>query len=54
MAGDATDNAFTIDWRCGTTEAGATVNMNAVYLIEQSPEPDRYTVNILFDLATDI
>lgn len=48
-AGEASDNDFTISWRVGTAEG----TMNAAYLIEQSPEPDRYTVNVLFDLATD-
>jgi hypothetical protein len=52
-AGDAADNSFTLNWRCGTTEAGAIVPMNAVALINQSPSPapDRYVVNVLFELA---
>jgi len=52
-AGDATDNSFTLNWRCGTAEQGAIVPMNAVKLIDQSPSPtpDRYVVNVLFDLA---
>lgn len=51
-AGDETDNDFTFVWRCGTTEAGAVVPMNAQYLIDQdpSPTPDRYVVNVLFEL----
>jgi hypothetical protein len=52
-AGDADDNSFTLNWRCGTAEAGAVHPMNAVKLIDQnpSPVPDRYAVNVLFDLA---
>jgi len=54
-AGDASDNSFTLNWRCGTAEAGATNPMNTVKLIDQqpSPAPDRYIVNVLFDLAID-
>ena len=54
-AGDAADNAFTLNWRCGTAEQGTVVPMNAVKLIDQnpSPAPDRYVVNVLFDLAID-
>jgi hypothetical protein len=54
-AGDAADNSFTLEWRCGTAEAGAVVPMNTVKLIDQnpSPAPDRYVVNVLFDLAID-
>lgn len=54
-AGDAADNSFTINWRCGTTETGGTVPMNAVSLINQSPSPapDRYVVNVLFELEID-
>jgi hypothetical protein len=54
-AGDAADNSFTINWRCGTAEAGAVAPMNAVKLIDQtpSPAPDRYVVNVLFDLLVD-
>jgi hypothetical protein len=53
-AGDATDNAFTLAWRCGTTE-GTTTPMNAAALIDQqpSPTPDRYVVNVIFELAID-
>lgn len=53
-AGDAADNSFTLNWRCGTTETGL-VPMNSVPLIDQtiSPTPDRYVVNVLFDLAID-
>lgn len=53
-AGDAADNSFTLNWRCGTAEdAGAVNPMNAVKLIDQnpSPAPDRYVVNVLFELA---
>jgi hypothetical protein len=54
-AGDASDNSFTLNWRCGTAEAGAANPMNLVRLIDQSPSPapDRYIVNVLFDLAID-
>ena len=53
-AGDATDNSFTLVWRCGTSE-GTTTPMNAVALIDQqpSPTPDRYVVNVIFELAID-
>jgi hypothetical protein len=53
-AGDATDNSFTLVWRCGTME-GTTTPMNTVALIDQqpSPEPDRYVVNVIFELAVD-
>jgi len=52
-AGDAADNIFTLNWRCGTAEQGAVVQMNPVKLIDQnpSPAPDRYVVNVLFELA---
>lgn len=54
-AGDAADNSFTLNWRCGTAEAGAIVPMNPDKLIDQnpSPAPDRYVVNVLFELAID-
>jgi len=55
-AGDATDNAFSILWRCGTTEVGAApVTMAAESLLDQepSPTPDRYVTNVLFELAVD-
>lgn len=54
-AGDAADNAFTIVWRCGTTEVGSVVSMNADALITQdpSPAPDRYVTNVLFDLGIE-
>jgi hypothetical protein len=46
-AGDEADNDFTITWRCGTAEG----DMNAVSLIEQTAvDPDRYVVNVLFEL----
>lgn len=53
-AGDAADNLFTLNWRCGTAETGAVVPMNAVKLIDQSPSPvaDRYVANVLFELAS--
>lgn len=49
-AGDATDNSFTMTWRCGTAEAGPTTPMNTVKLIEQGLPPDRYVTNVLFNL----
>ena len=55
-AGDETDNAFQLVWRCGTVEAqGGTTPMNPQNLIDQqpSPTPDRYVVNVLFDLSID-
>jgi len=54
-AGDAADNSFTRNWRCGTVEVDPTTPMNALPLIEQtpSPAPDRYVVNVLFDLSID-
>ncbi len=57
-AGDATDNDFTILWRCGTTEAGnGNLNvapMNAVSLLNQGNiNPDRYITNVVFELARD-
>mgnify|MGYP004701827987 CR=1 FL=1 len=56
-AGDAADNSFTLEWRCGTAEGGTTIPapMNQVKIIDQSPSPapDRYVVNVLFDLAID-
>lgn len=49
-AGDATDNAFQITWRCGTAEG----DMNGTSLLQQdpSPTPDRYITNVLFELAS--
>jgi hypothetical protein len=50
-AGDATDNAFTMTWRCGTAEAAlGTTPMNQVKLIEQGITPDRFVTNVLFNL----
>ena len=50
-AGDATDNAFTMTWRCGTAEGtGLTTPMNQVNLIEQGITPDRFVTNVLFNL----
>jgi len=46
-AGDEADNDFTIQWRCGTAEG----DMNQVSLLEQTGiDPDRYVVNVLFEL----
>jgi len=55
-AGDELDNSFTLNWRAGTAEKNTVVpanSMNAVKIIDQnpSPAPDRYVVNVLFDLA---
>ena len=54
-AGDIADNSFTLNWRCGTVEVAPTTPMNAVAIIDQtpSPAPDRYVVNVLFDLSID-
>jgi hypothetical protein len=55
-AGDATDNSFTLVWRCGTGEDANTVApMATEALIDQSPspDPDRYVANVLFELAVD-
>lgn len=50
-AGDATDNSFTMTWRCGTAEGtGLTTPMNQTALIEQGLTPDRYVTNVLFNL----
>jgi hypothetical protein len=55
-AGDGTDNAFQIVWRCGTgpVEAGAApVPMVSTSLLDQdpSPAPDRYVANVIFELG---
>jgi len=54
-AGDATENAFSILWRCGTTEDAGVTPMNSVSLLNQqpSPTPDRYVTNVIFELAVD-
>ncbi|HBF88475.1 MAG TPA: hypothetical protein DDX39_07530 [Bacteroidales bacterium] len=63
-AGDASENSFELLWRCGTTEAGNVaapgpynldvVPMNAASLLNQGDiNPDRYVVNVVFELATD-
>lgn len=55
-AGDATENSFSLLWRCGTTEVGtAPITMAAESLLNQqpSPTPDRYVTNVLFELAVD-
>ena len=54
-AGDIADNAFTLNWRCGTFEVFPTTPMNLLPIIDQtpSPAPDRYVVNVLFDLSID-
>jgi len=46
--GTITDNAFTIQWRVGTTEGGG---MNAVPLIDQDLASDRYVTNIILDIG---
>lgn len=48
-AGDAVDNKFSINWRCGTKEG--TMNGTAIIDQQPSPAPDRYVVNVLFDLS---
>jgi len=56
-AGDAADNSFTLNWRAGTAETSTVAlhSLNAVKLIDQkpSPRPDRYVVNVLFDLVME-
>lgn len=53
-AGDATENSFSLLWRCGTSE-GTTAPMNLVSLLNQqpSPQPDRYVTNVIFELGVD-
>ncbi len=53
-AGDATENSFTLVWRCGTKE-GTTTAMATESLLNQqpSPTPDRYVTNVLFELSVD-
>jgi len=46
-AGDITDNAFTIDWLCGTSNGA----MNAASILSQSMDNDRYTTNVFLVLA---
>lgn len=47
--GDIANNAFIINWECGTMKAGTTL-MNPVSLLAQSPKPDRYVTNVFMDL----
>ena len=53
-AGDVLDNDFTIFWQCGTASAqGSAINpMNAIKIINltNSPAPDNYIANIIFEL----
>ncbi len=53
-AGDATENDFSLLWRCGTSE-GTVTPMNPVSLLNEqpSPEPDRYVTNVIFELGVD-
>lgn len=59
-AGDATDNSFTVYWRCGTTENSdaAALNetpMQALTILNQGDiVPDRYVTNIVFELQRDL
>jgi len=48
--GDILENAFTINWEAGTAVVGGTTAMNPTNMLIQSPEPDRYVVNVLLDL----
>ncbi len=54
-AGDATENSFSILWRCGTGENTGTVPMATESLLNQqpSPTPDRYVTNVIFELGVD-
>ena len=47
--GDINDNAFTLNWECGTL-GGGTIPMNASSLLAQSPAADRYVTNVFLDL----
>ena len=42
-AGDISQNAFVINWRCGTNEGGG---MNTSNILEQSLAADRYATNV--------
>lgn len=46
-AGDGSDNRWTIDWECGTTNG----TMNPLTMLEQSVEQDRYTSNVYLELV---
>ena len=55
-AGDASDNDFTITWRCGTgwNEGAAGIPpMVSTSMLDQepSPAPDRYVANVIFELS---
>ena len=50
--GDVLQNAFTLNWECGTLAAGTTA-MNATSLLAQSPSPDRYVTNVFLDLTSN-
>lgn len=54
-AGDATENSFSLLWRCGTGEDTGGTPMATESLLNQqpSPTPDRYVTNVLFELAVD-
>ncbi len=45
-AGDISQNAFTIQWRCGTSEG----DMAATSILAQSVAPDRYATNVFISL----
>lgn len=45
-AGDINQNAFTINWRCGTKEG----NMSTFSILEQSLAADRYATNVFLIL----
>lgn len=49
--GDILDNAFLIQWQCGTQSIGSVASpMNAVSILKQSPPADRYVTNAFLDL----
>lgn len=45
-AGDVAQNAFTVNWRCGTGETG----MNSTSLLASQVAADRYSTNVFFIL----
>ena len=50
--GDVLQNAFTLNWECGTLAAGTTA-MNATSWLAQSASPDRYVTNVFLDLTSN-
>lgn len=48
--GNVLQNAFTLNWECGTFVAGGTSSMNLTTILSQSYAPDRYTINAFLDI----